>query len=179
MGSKRRRLTVQFRCTTKPKPPHLVDKEFPFDKQHSCKCPHPLAIVAFDPPPRSSAEQMDLQERLCEQLDVSLLPVAQAILSGQHMAELTVFPQTSGDHRILWYPSPAYDSQKIYPVDITYWYILPGIMVRGLPFVRAPSRKRAFHALSDEIESVCEHIPEEKYRLLWGAAKAVYDSVLL
>lgn len=169
-------LQFDFQCSGQPKPLSLSRMRYPLDEQHEhVGCGHPLLIVGRNPTTKTNGEQLEFQDALCSELEVSFAPEVQMMLVGEPSPEIMVVKGDTPDKvDIFWYARSGVD---VYPICVTYWWVVSGVQVRDLPFVRATDAKAAFARLSETIDAVRDDVQEEKYRQLCDAAKEVFNIV--
>ncbi len=98
-----------------------------------------------------------------------------AMILGDPSREMALFTCNDGEVCVFWY---ACNGIKVYPIDMTDWWVVPGVKVADLPFVHASGTKAAFAVLSEAIEAVRDDVQEEKYCQLYKAAKKAFDAAM-
>ena len=162
-------LAVEKVCSGRRKPTHLAHLQFPLDDNHGC--PNHVLIDGRVPPVESEEEQAQYQMLLCEKLNVSFVHEVRALLLGKPSSDM-VHGESDGRPFIIWY---ARTGHYVYPIHVTDWLVVQDLTVAQLPVWRA-ERQNAFAELSMAIEAVSGDVQEEKYRLLYQAAKRAFDS---
>ena len=76
------KLEVKNTCSGRAKPFHLISMRYPLDERQRHNCRHPLIIVDRDPPTETNGEQLEFQELLQQQLDISFNKEVQSMLLG-------------------------------------------------------------------------------------------------
>ncbi len=165
----------EFDCSGRPKPLHLSHMRYPLDKRHKHSgCGHPLLIVGRSPPAKTNGEQVEFQKALCDYLEVSFAFQVQRMLVGEPSREIVVITgETTEEVAIFWY---ARNGVEVYPICVSDWWVVPGVKVLDLPFVRATDAKAAFAKLSVTIDAVQDDVQEQKYRQLCDAAKEAFEA---
>jgi len=170
-------LRYRVSCSGLPRPPHLASMEFPLDKNKVCaeECTKPVAIVSNEPRMGTNGEQMDFQALLCAALGVDFQEQVRSLLVGSPSREIVYRANAHNPNviHVLWY---ACNGTKVYPIEITWWWAVPRVRIMDLPCVAASGRRAAFAALSDTIDAAGAHLPEQKLKELWDAAKRVHGS---
>ena len=170
-------LQVDYQCSGQPKPLHLSRMRYPLDTHHEHSgCGHPLIIIGRNPPTKTNGEQMEFQEQLCEKLEISFLREMKLMILGEPSPEIVLFKGPDTDKvYVCWY---ARNGVEVYPIAVGHWWVMPGVQVQDLPFVRATDAKATFAKLSIAIDAVRDDIQEEKYRQLCDAAKEAFNTVI-
>lgn len=128
-----------------------------------------------------STSKFDRQARICDTLKLTPSEIIVPLLHGHFPDNLIVHVTSENTKQLIWFACPDTSPKGVIPIDVTNWYVVPGVAIRDCRCVNEQEYFRnardALGSLRELIEANSHTWPEQEYIRAQGFMQKVFRSI--